>query len=130
MPLGLLTSLLGGGSSSSQENTADEIFAGITRDQLDRYNTEQRPLEELYAEHLIGPQAEQNRSNLLQSVSQQTDSAFGRARSRMQERNRMQGRDGIDANDNRRLQNHQQLSKAQNVDGASRYFDRLRTDLL
>lgn len=123
--------LFGGSKNRSQSSeNPDSIYAGLIREDLDRYNTELKPLEEFYANQLMGPQAEQNRSNLLQTVAGQTDNSFNRAESRIATRNRLAGLGGVNQNDKNRLERHKGLSQAKNATDAGRFFDTLRRDLL
>ena len=72
--MGFLSRLFGGGGSSARDtNEADEIHSGIILSDLARYNEELSHFENLYADRLLGPQSQQDRSAGLQTVANNTD---------------------------------------------------------
>lgn len=129
--MGFLSRLFGGGGSSARDtNEADEIHSGIILSDLARYNEELSHFENLYADRLLGPQSQQDRSAGLQTVANNTDQSFGRAYSRIEERRRKHGLGDVTKDDSRRLQISQQVAKAKNTTDYGRFFDRNREGLL
>lgn len=117
--------------SSGTANGADSIYSGMILEDLDRYQEELSPLETMYRDRIMGPQAEKDRSSMLQSVGQHTDNAFGRAVARVNERRRAAGLSGdMSADDKRRLQVNQQSTKAKNTTDFARFYDRMTTEML
>jgi len=119
-----------GSNESPEPSEADNIRSGIILSDLERYENEGSYLEEMYANRLMGPQAEQDRSAGLQTVANSTDNAFQRAYARNQERRRKHGLGNVSQGDQRRLQISQQVAKAKNTTDYGRFHDRMREGLL
>lgn len=85
---------------------------------LHQYQTRLHPMQQMGMDLFVGPQAEQNRAQLLSQVDDRTMGAFNRAEGREMEFNRMYGTDRQPMNNARQIR--QQMTRAQNSTDAKR----------